>query len=182
MIGHYYSSDVCANLDLSSSTLRKWAIDLEAAGYEFDRNHLNQRLYKDADLVVLRRLKETVKDKRMSLADAINVIVSGHKAHEEAQEQAEELAPIEAPQPAVAELIAYIGRQEERMNRLEESNRHLMEQVKEQGRLIDEHMKQRDDKLMGAIREIQEGQKQLATTVEKRDEQPKGFWSKLFNK
>ena len=40
----YFAKDVASELEITTSTLRRWSIELEKAGYSFERNEKEQRI------------------------------------------------------------------------------------------------------------------------------------------
>lgn len=71
----YWSKDIADLLEISTSNLRRWSIDLEHAGYRFYRDEHNRRAYFEKDIMPLRKLKEFLAN-NMSKSDAINAVVS----------------------------------------------------------------------------------------------------------
>lgn len=71
----YFAKKVASDLDITTSSLRRWALELEKIGYEFERNDKDQRIYYERDINALKQLKELVNDS-VPLVDALNVIKS----------------------------------------------------------------------------------------------------------
>ena len=72
----YTAKDLAASLDVTTSTLRRWAIALESAHYPFQRNEKGQRIYAEQDMATLEELKKLLGEK-MTFADAIQQL-TGH--------------------------------------------------------------------------------------------------------
>lgn len=53
----YFSKDLALELEITTSTLRRWSIALEKNGYIFERNEKEQRVYYNRDFKALRELK-----------------------------------------------------------------------------------------------------------------------------
>lgn len=53
----YFSKDVAIELEVTTSTLRRWSIALEKKGYIFDRNEKDQRVYYQRDFKRFMELK-----------------------------------------------------------------------------------------------------------------------------
>jgi DNA-binding transcriptional MerR regulator len=70
-----FAKEVAVNLDISTSNLRKWSLLLEDAGYEFERNEKNQRIYYDRDINVLSQMK-FVLEKDRNIDNAIKVVMA----------------------------------------------------------------------------------------------------------
>ena len=71
----YWSKDIADLLEISTSNLRRWSIDLENAGYLFYRDEHNRRAYLEKDIMPLRKLKEFLGN-NMSKNDAIKAVIS----------------------------------------------------------------------------------------------------------
>ena len=54
----YFSKDVAIELEITTSTLRRWSIELEKEGYSFHRNEKDQRIYYERDFKAFRELKK----------------------------------------------------------------------------------------------------------------------------
>jgi DNA-binding transcriptional MerR regulator len=71
----YWAKDLAELLDISTSNLRRWSIDLEKAGYRFYRDEHNRRAYLEKDIMPLKKLKEFLAN-NMSKNDAIKAVIS----------------------------------------------------------------------------------------------------------
>lgn len=71
----YWAKDIAELLDISTSNLRRWSIDLENGGYRFYRDEHNRRAYLEKDIMPLKKLKEFLSN-NMSKVDAIKAVVS----------------------------------------------------------------------------------------------------------
>lgn len=71
----YWAKDIAQLLDISTSNLRRWSIDLENGGYRFYRDEHNRRAYLEKDIMPLKKLKEFLGN-RMSKNDAVNAVVA----------------------------------------------------------------------------------------------------------
>lgn len=71
----YFAKDVAAELNITTSTLRRWSIELEKQGYYFTRNEKEQRIYYERDFQALRELKKLL-SQSASFADALNAVIS----------------------------------------------------------------------------------------------------------
>lgn len=70
------AGDVCTLLGIKESTLRKYALILQDAGYQFHTNSKGQRGYFDQDVTVLRRFLEIKKSPDMTLEQSANAVIS----------------------------------------------------------------------------------------------------------
>ncbi|MBX9998155.1 DNA-binding protein [Priestia aryabhattai] len=71
----YWAKDIAELLDISTSNLRRWSIDLENEGYTFYRDEHHRRAYLEKDIMPLKKLKEFLAN-NMSKNDAIKAVVS----------------------------------------------------------------------------------------------------------
>lgn len=54
----YKSADLCDELHIKPSTLRKWALLLQDAGHKFRHDEHGRRIYDDADLALMREFQK----------------------------------------------------------------------------------------------------------------------------
>jgi len=71
----YFAKDVAAELEITTSTLRRWSIELEKAGYSFERNEKDQRIYYEWDFKAFRELKKLLANSVL-FTDAIKAVIS----------------------------------------------------------------------------------------------------------
>ncbi|MEB4856932.1 DNA-binding protein [Priestia megaterium] len=71
----YWAKDIAELLDISTSNLRRWSIDLEKEGYSFYRDEHHRRAYLERDIMPLKKLKEFLAN-NMSKNDAVKAVVS----------------------------------------------------------------------------------------------------------
>ena len=71
----YWAKDIADLLEISTSNLRRWSIDLENAGYRFYRDEHNRRAYFEKDIMPLKKLQEFLAN-NMSKNDAIKAVIS----------------------------------------------------------------------------------------------------------
>ncbi|PAE07217.1 hypothetical protein CHI12_12115 [Terribacillus saccharophilus] len=81
----YTAKDLAASLDVTTSTLRRWAIALESAHYPFQRNEKGQRIYTKQDITTFEELKKLLGEK-MTFADAIQKLTGHNKSMEKKPE------------------------------------------------------------------------------------------------
>lgn len=71
----YFAKNVASNLDITTSTLRRWSIALEKNGYLFERNQKDRRIYFERDFAALRELKKLLAN-GVSFTDAIKSVTA----------------------------------------------------------------------------------------------------------
>ena len=191
----YWGKEVAEILQIGESTLRKWCLSLENEGYTFTRGQHKSRAFLDHDILTLRRMKELIQNKDVTLKTASEIVVSTFEKGDRTRAVLQENELVEVSVPSVSS--AQSVRQEEllmevleRQERLEEQNRLLISKLGEQQKYIDEKLEKRDKQFIEAIRESQETKKLIASALEQQEqreqkeqeEQNKGFFAKLFNK
>jgi DNA-binding transcriptional MerR regulator len=71
----YFAKDVASELEITTSTLRRWSIELEKAGYSFERNEKEQRIYYERDFKAFREMKKLLANS-VAFVDAIKAVSS----------------------------------------------------------------------------------------------------------
>jgi DNA-binding transcriptional MerR regulator len=71
----YFAKDVATDLEITTSTLRRWSLKLEELDYSFERNEKDQRIYYERDFKAFRELKKLLSN-AVSFEDAIKAVVS----------------------------------------------------------------------------------------------------------
>jgi DNA-binding transcriptional MerR regulator len=178
----YFAKDVAADLEVTTSTLRRWSIELEKAGYKFERNEKDQRIYYDRDFKAFRELKKLISNS-VALIDAINAVVSM------------DLEGLNASQtPSVYREETRLTKQfleeilDERINKaiqkaFEEGRQQGQREIKEMIKKIEKRSEERDDNLMSVIRSIREEKEEVKQLIAASQEQAKKtFWKRLFSK
>jgi DNA-binding transcriptional MerR regulator len=178
----YFAKDVAADLEVTTSTLRRWSIELEKAGYKFERNEKDQRIYYDRDFKAFRELKKLINNS-VVLIDAINAVVSM------------DLEGLNASQtPSVYREETRLTKQfleeilDERINKaiqkaFEEGRQQGQREIKEMIKKIEKRSEERDDNLMSVIRSIREEKEEVKQLIAASQEQAKKtFWQRLFSK
>lgn len=177
----YFAKYVTEQLEITAPTLRRWSQTLENAGYTFERNGMNQRIYYTHDMDILRELKDLVVGKGIPVETAANYVVNGQVERTQAPSDYapnEQLPSVQAPP---SELENKVDQLHERLDQQERFNRELLAKLEEQHRYITESLERRDQSLMTAIREVQETKRLMAAAEEEKKES-KGFFAKLFGK
>lgn len=161
----YWGAEVAKKLEIGSSTLRKYCLALEEAGYPFERGNNNSRVFYHNDVATIERLIVAMRKKNLRLDQAVNLAMTSVTKNE---------VPI----------TEHIKTLVERIKRLEQLNLELIQRFDQQSKLLQEtdvqHIireEQRDVQLMQILREIQDSSRLIAAL-----EQKKLFWSRLFGK
>uniref|UniRef100_UPI00402AAD82 DUF3967 domain-containing protein n=1 Tax=Bacillus sp. DX2.2 TaxID=3073452 RepID=UPI00402AAD82 len=154
----YISKDVAMMLKVQESTLRKYCIMLEEAGYPFHKNEHGHRGFLDQDVITLRRLIEIKSHPDMTLKQACNAVMIWIKEKDVSEDDTNVITEAEQHNERYNELKEMIQQQ----NHLLEKLTHKLDA---QQRYIDEKLEKRDQQFMSVIREIQEEKKILLETA-----------------
>jgi DNA-binding transcriptional MerR regulator len=160
-----FSKEAANNLDITTSTLRRWSIALEKDGYKFEKNDKGQRIYYERDYKALREIKSLLKSGR-PFDECVHAVV----------------ARVEHDQKTLS-----VHEKEDEMVRLSKSElQDMLTQAAELGSAqAIEKMKQnpdlvRDRMLMESLRKslttVQEQQKSLLETAAAQEKQQKRWW------
>ncbi|HDR4949078.1 TPA: DUF3967 domain-containing protein [Bacillus cereus] len=169
----YWGSEVANNLGIGSSTLRKYCLALEEAGYPFERGNNNSRIFYHTDVATIERLVTAINKKSITLEQAVNLAMVSVGENEIATVVTKNVADTE-----------HIKALTERIERLEQLNLELIQRLDQQSKLLQEtntqrirKEEQRDIQFMQVLREIQDSKHLIAATKQK-----KSFWNRLFGK
>ncbi|EOP47246.1 hypothetical protein IKQ_06313 [Bacillus cereus VDM053] len=154
----YSPGDVAEQLDIQSSTLRKYADVLEKEGYTFIKNERGHRKYRESDVMVFRKVINLKNETDMTLENATKQIVSWHQGVEVLPLERHEIERYEEPDFNATTLQTMLQDQNEVIEKqnelLQELNKCLVEQ--------DQRFAQRESELLSAIQTIQESQTLIA--------------------
>lgn len=158
--------DVCTLLSIKESTLRKYALILQDAGYHFHTNSKGQRGYFDRDVTVLRRFLDIKKAPDMTLEQSANAVMSW------LEQSNVSLRVIDKDN----ENNRYNDDMKFMKETIEQQNillQKLVEKIDQQQKYIDRRLEERDNKLMESLRESQEVKQQLLQIAAAQEEQKK---------
>ena len=79
-----FSKQVALDLEINPNTLRRWCLELEKQGFDFERNENEQRIFYDRDLVALSEVKKLL-GQRQSMEDATKAVAVRYKDKDNAQ-------------------------------------------------------------------------------------------------
>lgn len=162
----YYSKDVANELGITTSTLRRWSIELEKEGYIFHRNEKEQRIYYERDFKAFRELKKLLSNS-VPFTDAIKAIASTDFENKNAGQT-----------PSVySEMIRLSKRElEEIVTKAIEKEHEKMIKVFEEK--LNDTIEMRDRMLMQQLKKsLEENRKLIEDPQHKKSE---SWWQKLF--
>ena len=138
----YKVDDVAKNLDIGSSTLRKWMAALQDAGYPWTLDEHGWRMIMEQDLISLRKMQECLAS-GMGMEQAAREIVDNYRPN---RREGTSLAREEGSNEELVEVVKY-----------------LVQEIRD----MKEKDRERDKLLLEAIRLLQET-KQLAAAAEEK--------------
>lgn len=157
----YWNHEVAEQLDIGTSTLRKWCLELEENEYVFTKGEQESRAFLKRDIDILMDMKNEIRNKKKSLKDAAKIALekarTGGVLVEREQEQAPPV-PVEQAQP---------------MFTLDDVRNMVREELQEQAKAREN---ERDQALMGVMRELQDVKKMIATSQEISKKKWWEFW------
>ena len=134
----YSPSDVCSQLEIKDSTLRKYVDVLHKEGYEVQRNSKGHRVYSPHDVMVLERFMELSKHDGMTLEKAAKIVVVN-------EESSEAVTNEQGSYGVMVDLLLT-------------EQRKVIQELEQR---LEERLNQRDAMLMQSIRDTQEVKKLL---------------------
>lgn len=134
----YFSSEVAKSLGVGASTLRKYALALEEAGYRFDRGLNNSRVFYQRDIITVHRLLKLIQEQNMTLEAAIDLAM---KVEPKKEAEPEKTAPIPAESHELHERIARLEQQQET---LIEVNKELIKELAQYQRWMKEKLEHQE--------------------------------------
>jgi len=171
----YSTNEIADALDLSLSTVRKYARILEKCNYEFYKTNGNIRIYVGKDVQALAYFKELRENSNVTVEDAAEKVTEMfNNAAEPEPQMIQESRPVHSQE--YDELKSLILKQTE----LIES---LTEQIQKQQETIDKQFIEHDRYIMDKMNQSLEAKKLIAAAEEKEKEKEKeksSFLGKLF--
>jgi DNA-binding transcriptional MerR regulator len=155
----FLPNEAAAILGIATSTLRKWSISLEKAGYPILRNDNGERAYRDNDLVSLRKYKKYL-DRKIGQE---NAAISVYRDYRE--EKGELVTPPviqnQAPSMRPEDLEKMLGDVIEKkvQEALEKQKTEILERLERHDQLLMENLRM--------MQEVKQGQLQIAAAEEK---------------
>lgn len=184
-------AEVCEQLKVKDSTLRKYVGILEEAGYTFSKNSRGHRQYKEKDVIALRKFISAIERTDMTLEIAAKQLVSMHKSTDMSLNDTNNTATHERYNEDVSEIKETINKQSELIKmlvqRLEEKDKYEQERDKRFNQRLEqiasalEKKEQQILMLESTKEELQAVKEEMAAAKEEREaEKKKGFLARLF--
>lgn len=127
----WWSRELAEHLDIGASTLRKWSLELEKAGYVFLRDEHGRRAYVEHDALALRQFKKYL-DGGMSYDSASKAVLADYLRNDSAAitlSARSEFPQEQRDDERYEALEAKIDAQAEQIEQLIEMNRQLVQRL-----------------------------------------------------
>lgn len=180
------AAEVCEELGIHDSTLRKYSLLLDKEGVTFDRHKNNRRIYTETHVKTLKRALELMKNDDITLEKAINKAVNELKAHPVIEEKSVTEGALQRDNSDVTalflkeirELKEQLAKQEERQKERDSLFVEALEQVQKEVRALKEQQKLDEPKQTDDV-----VSNNPTDDHAKSDPVPqKGFFARLFKK
>ncbi|ANU13328.1 putative DNA binding protein [Planococcus halocryophilus Or1] len=149
-------SEVCKQLNISPSTLRKYSLRFESEGILFKRNKNNSRIYTVTEVVALRESMTVTKSGDITFENAVREAADSLKGASTITPENEVTSTPSRRHDDVATAVNL-----KKLEVLEEENRSLKEEIRKRDSLFVEALEEMKHKLD----RIEEHQKQLVAPV-----------------
>ncbi|MDP4084711.1 MAG: DUF3967 domain-containing protein [Bacillota bacterium] len=160
----YSSEHVAMVLKIQESTLRKYCLLLEKAGYRFFKNEHGHRGFLNKDVIALKKLKEIKSHPDMTLEQACNAVMTWVKQNDVANHDINDISEKNHHDDSYTKLLQEF---EDFKEQQKDFNKELLEELKKQQEYIQKSLDERDRTLMAALRETLETKQLLLATQEK---------------
>lgn len=164
----YFSKDVAHELEITTSTLRRWSILLEKEGYVFYKNEKEQRIYYERDFKVFRELKKLLSNS-VPVADAIKAVASRDFESENAEQTPSVYSEMIRLSKRELEGIVKKAIEDEREILLDALDKKMSETIEMRDRMLTQQLR----------KTFEESQKLIAAT---QSEEKISWWKKLFKR
>lgn len=166
----YFAKDVAADLEITTSTLRRWSIELEKVNYKIERNDKEQRIYYERDFKAFRELKKLLSHS-VPFVDAIKAVASTDLENKNAH-----LTPsvfkdeVRLSKRELQDIIQLAVKQA-----VEEEREFISKAIDQK---LDNLIESRDRLLVQQLNKALEEKKEAAATIE---EEKKPWWKSIFS-
>lgn len=196
----YGAKEAAALLSVKESTIRKYALLLEEAGYHFDKDPTRGRAFYDKDVIAIRRMMEGSKGSDMTLKRAAHAVVTAMADTGKAPAVMDDITPdsryIERYIEEMTDLKEVINNQNELirglMERLEEESaarkemeRKLLNRIeegpKEQPVIVTpDSLKETEKRILDRLDKLERDQEEEINLFEEEPAVKTSLWKRLF--
>lgn len=155
----YWSKDIAAQLEISTSTLRKWSLALEREGYTVIRDEHDRRAYIPSDLDAFKQMK-TLINNGMSVEDASKAVAMRYlsdleetrtlavrpKSHDDGRSSPAYLELLQEQKDLKQSMESF-------MAAMSKQHDVLHQELADQRTYIEDVLKKRDEQLLNALKQ-----------------------------
>lgn len=155
----FSTKEVSLQLNVGTSTLRKWAISMEKHGYLFTKNTNQRRAFTEEDITALEYIQQLIQKEHFSLTNAAKVVVTRFKnqaAESEAPAVQEETDLAERTAQRYNILLNELLRNTMDQNEKLERHEKILNQITEQIDNSDQKSSEREQLLLDTIKRLTE--------------------------
>jgi len=161
-----FSKETALHLGINPNTLRRWCLELEKEGYEFERNANDQRIFYDRDVIALSEVQKLLVQ-RQSMEIATKTVAVKYKDKKNAEI-----------------MMGVIEKTSDSVTLSKTDLEEMLDQAAERGANLaltkfNSVIEQRDRSLIHQLHESME-QKRLEITAATEEKQKESFLAKLF--
>lgn len=186
----YTPAQVCEELGIQDSTLRKYSLLLEKEGITFERHKNNRRIYTETHVITLKRSLEVMKNDDITLEKSIKQASGELKAHPVIEEKTVTEQPLQRDDSDIStllireikELKEQLYAQEERQKERDSLFVEALEQMQKEIRLMKEEQQKALDPPKSPEDEVVSNHLIEADLVKHDHLKKKGFFSRIFKK
>lgn len=155
----YWSKDIAMQLEISTSTLRKWSLSLEREGYTFIRDENERRAYVFSDLDVFKQIQKLINNGN-SVEDASKSVAVRYLSDSKERITLAVRPKIQEEERSSLAYLELIKDQQDLKQNMESfmaamSKQHeaLHKELADQRDYIDELLKKRDEQLLNTLKQ-----------------------------
>lgn len=153
-----YSSEAAKELGLGTSSLRKYAVELEAKGHHFARGTNNGRIFEQSDLTLISLMMEKITTMGLTIEQAAEKVLWENGNADEKMTHQDNDESIDTPaNNELTQFIEQMRELEKQQAALTEMNKALVRQVENLTEKIEE--RERDQQLFNMIESSREKKK-----------------------
>lgn len=174
------STEFSNKVDIHTSKLRRWSIELEKNGYEIMRDHSNNRIYLQSDIPTFLKLKEFIEVRKIPVEESYKSVSSMFRDYRHRLQTAPSVEENKDKQELVTmtkddfqDMVKAFGEQAERAALIaaEEVEKRFLEVLSN-----------RDSVLVQSLKQGMENQRLLTAATVEEEPVKKSFFARVFGK
>ncbi|MCP1452185.1 MULTISPECIES: DUF3967 domain-containing protein [Priestia] len=170
-------------IGVTTSTAKKYYLLFEEHGYNFKRNQQGQLLFSQDDINLFKELMLLKNEKGMTVLKAVKEIVKD-KGITDITDITAQIADITVITKQVTTVMTELDELKQLVKNqneiIEKQQEYFKKQFLKQEAYIKDSLEQRDKTLIATLREMQESQKEIATSLSE-EKNKKKWWQRWLN-